>query len=101
MSRRRPRFQECLKRLYGHCLLCQESRYEALECHRVVPGESGGTYREGNCVVLCASHHALVTAGSIRILCLRPASFASWVAQVQDDQGERWVPLTPSFLSQV
>jgi hypothetical protein len=92
---RRPRLQEVLKRLYGKCLLCGESRYEALEVHRVVPGAEGGTYAEGNCVVLCATHHALVTAGAIRVLGLRPSSFAKWVALVHYEGGDRFIPLTP------
>jgi hypothetical protein len=92
----RPRRQVCYKRYYGKCLLCDESRYEALECHRVVPGPEGGTYQDGNVVVLCANHHSLVTAGAIRILALRPSTFAQWVAQVIDEDGtERWVPLSP------
>lgn len=93
--KRRPSRQVCLKKYVGRCLLCaDETRYEVLEVHRVVPGEAGGVYRSGNMVVLCSNHHALVTAGVIQIVRLCNSSAARQFAQVIDEAGtERWVPV--------
>ncbi len=97
---RRPRHQECVKRLYGKCLLCDERRYDALHCHRVVPGEEGGAYRHGNTVVLCATHHALVTAGTIKIPKLYRGSSSFWTAEVIGEDGlTQWLPLKPAWLT--
>lgn len=87
----RCRIQEVLKRVHGKCLVCGESRYETLECHRVVPGRLGGKYREGNVVVLCGNHHALVTAGKMTIHGMYRSTFADWVVHYTDVDGqEHW-----------
>jgi HNH endonuclease len=85
-----------MKRLYP-CLLCGESRYHALQCHRVVPGENGGKYRVGNVVVLCGNCHGLVTAGVVRIHSLHLSTSYPYVARVTDETGqERWLPMKPN-----
>mgnify|MGYP000264007026 CR=1 FL=1 len=94
--KRKPRLQECLKRYVGKCLLCDESRYEALECHRVVPGCDGGKYAHGNVVVLCGNCHALVTAGVVTVHSLHGDTAGRQVARVTDAEGrEQWVVVTP------
>lgn len=91
---RKPRRQECLKRLVGRCLVCPESRYEALEVHRVLPGAEGGGYHDGNTVVLCGNHHSLVTAGKIVIHGMHRSTFSPWVVHYTDDAGvEHWKPM--------
>lgn len=95
--RRRPRLQQCVKRLYGRCLLCGEARYEALQCHRVVPGANNGVYREGNVVVLCANCHSLVTAGVVKVHAIHPSTFAQFVVHYTDADGnEHWKPMRPA-----
>jgi hypothetical protein len=95
--RRRVSFQEVLKRHYARCLLCPESRYHALQCHRVVPGYLGGRYTWNNTIALCSSCHSLVTAGVIRVAHMRPASHAPWCVMVQQppDMRPRWVAVRP------
>ena len=96
MRKRRPRLQVCQKRLY-RCLFCGEGRYDALQVHRVVSGKDGGVYAEGNVVVLCASHHALLTAGRLTIHRLCRSSYAAWVAHCTDEQGnDVFLPLVPN-----
>jgi hypothetical protein len=67
----RPRVQVCRKRYDGKCFFCPCDEYEALQCHRVVPGEQGGGYAWGNTLTLCANCHAKVTAGVIVVLARR------------------------------
>lgn len=78
---RRPRVQECVKRLAGRCLFCDCSDYEALQCHRIVPGKDGGEYDRDhrNLLVLCANHHAMVTAGTIEVIARRYGSGGSYI----------------------
>lgn len=61
------RHQVVRKRHDGRCFFCGESCYEALECHRLVPGESGGRYEWANTLTLCGNCHNKVTAGVITV----------------------------------
>lgn len=66
MSRVKP--QEAVKKAAGKCAFCDESAYECLEAHRIVPGCQGGKYKHReNLVVLCANHHSKVHLGTLRI----------------------------------
>jgi hypothetical protein len=49
-----------IKRIAGKCRLCPEPNYEALDVHRIIPGEMGGEYTYDNVVVLCSRCHRLV-----------------------------------------
>jgi hypothetical protein len=97
MSRKKPRIQECVKKLYGKCLICEESRYETLQCHRVVPGAQKGIYHHRNIVVLCSNCHSLVTAGKIIVHAIHNSTYAQFVVHYTDDKGiEYWRTMKPN-----
>lgn len=55
------------KHIHMYCFFCGEDDYSALNCHRIVPGEQGGTYHSHNTLTVCASCHAKIHAGRIKI----------------------------------
>lgn len=55
------------KRFMKKCYFCEENKYELLDVHRIIPGDSGPGYIENNTVVLCCSCHRKVHAGLIII----------------------------------
>jgi len=55
------------KHLHKYCFFCGENDYAALNCHRIVPGEHGGTYHAHNTLTVCASCHSKIHAGRIII----------------------------------
>lgn len=83
------RVQVVRKRFDRKCALCPQSHYEALQCHRLLPGSR---YTYGGTVTLCASCHALVTAGRIEILGAHLSSTGHRVLHVRDEDGlEGWM----------
>jgi hypothetical protein len=80
--RKRVRPQAARKRSSGKCFFCPCSTYEALQCHRIVPGCEGGTYDPRNTLVLCSNHHALVTTGLIKVLARRYGTGGSYIHAV-------------------
>ncbi len=88
---RRPSVQECSKRFDASCFFCDRTRYEGLQCHRIVPGSEGGKYRPWNVLTLCGFCHALVTAGVIRVHRAYPAMHALRVIHWTDADGvDHW-----------
>lgn len=55
------------KKFDKKCYFCDESNYDLLDVHRIVPGEEGGVYTEFNSVTVCANHHRLIHSGVIKI----------------------------------
>ena len=55
------------KRIAGKCTFCNEDDMKTLDVHRIIPGESGGTYCERNSVVVCANCHRKIHGGRIVI----------------------------------
>lgn len=55
------------KHIHKYCFFCGEDNYYALNCHRILPGEHGGTYHSHNTLTVCASCHAKIHAGYIKI----------------------------------
>lgn len=55
------------KHLHKFCFFCGEDDYDALHCHRILPGEKGGTYHAHNTLTVCASCHAKIHSGRIKI----------------------------------
>lgn len=49
------------------CYFCDESNYDLLDVHRIIPGEEGGLYTEFNSLTVCANHHRLIHSGKIKI----------------------------------
>jgi hypothetical protein len=82
-----PRVQVCRKRLAGKCFFCPCADYESLQCHRIVPGEQGGTYHWDNTLALCANCHARVTAGVIVVYARRFGTGGSYIhCRVGDEE---------------
>lgn len=55
------------KKMQGECFFCGLEDYACLHCHRIVPGEEGGTYTDFNTVVACANCHERIHDGQIVI----------------------------------
>lgn len=91
---RKVRVQVARKRHDGKCFFCPESDYDALQCHRIVPGEDGGTYHWDNTLTLCANCHAKVTAGAITVVARRRSTRGSVIQCVVDGE-ERFLPEGP------
>ena len=49
--------KKAFKHRQGKCQICGEKEYKLLDVHRIIPGEEGGKYEEGNCVCLCTGCH--------------------------------------------
>lgn len=59
--------KEAYKKFHKYCFFCGEDDYAALQCHRILPGENGGTYHEVNTLTVCASCHCKIHAGRLKI----------------------------------
>lgn len=59
--------KEAYKKFHKYCFFCGEENYSALQCHRILPGEHGGTYHEINTLTVCASCHCKIHSGLIKI----------------------------------
>jgi cyclophilin family peptidyl-prolyl cis-trans isomerase len=59
--------KKAYKHLHKFCFFCGEDEYAALHCHRIIPGEEGGTYHAHNTLTVCASCHAKIHSGRINI----------------------------------
>ena len=55
------------KRAYKKCHFCSCDDYALLDLHRIVPGEDGGEYKEGNVVCTCSNCHRRIHDGQIVI----------------------------------
>jgi hypothetical protein len=55
------------KKLHKYCFFCGEDDYSSLQCHRIIPGEQGGTYHSPNTLTVCASCHCKIHGGRIKI----------------------------------
>jgi 5-methylcytosine-specific restriction endonuclease McrA len=90
MPCRRPSLQKRRRAFDGRCFFCPEAAPEALQCHRIVPGEQGGAYRWENALTLCATCHAKVTAGTI-VVRARRLSTAGPVIECVVDGVEKFI----------
>lgn len=81
---RRVRVQTARKRFSGKCFFCPCSDYEALQCHRIVPGADGGEYVFENTLCLCATCHCKVTAGTIKVFARRYGTSGSYIHCILD-----------------
>jgi hypothetical protein len=59
--------KKAYKHLHERCFFCGEDDYDALHCHRIIPGEEGGTYHAQNTLTACASCHAKIHSGRILV----------------------------------
>lgn len=59
--------KQIFKRSHKQCLICEESNYDILDVHRILPGSQGGKYSEWNMVCLCSNCHRKVHSGEIEI----------------------------------
>jgi hypothetical protein len=69
MGRKRNKLinKQAYKKVHKFCFFCGEDDYSSLQCHRITPGEDGGTYHEANTLTICASCHCKVHSGRIKI----------------------------------
>lgn len=67
MKRFRQINKQAYKHLHKYCFFCGEDDYAALQCHRIIPGENGGTYHAQNTLTVCASCHCKIHGGRIKI----------------------------------
>lgn len=64
MKKKQSRQQ--IRKLYlNKCFFCDESNYELLDAHRILPGENGGKYHDSNILVTCSNCHRRVHSGEI------------------------------------
>lgn len=89
MNKRYLSFQEKQKRRAGKCVICGETDYTLLDCHRIIPGEEGGIYSEKNTAVLCANCHRKSHAGRIVFEGKWKSTSARWVIYYKEDGIEK------------
>lgn len=78
------------KRCEGKCYFCPESDYSLLDVHRIVEGQDGGKYTNGNTVVVCSNCHRKIHAEQIKIDRYYLASNGKNVLHYWDAEGEQW-----------
>ena len=81
---RKPRRQEVRKRQSGKCFFCNESAYEALDAHRIVPG---GSYDLSATLCLCANCHRKVHAGTIKVHARLTGAMGNTYIHYTDESG--------------
>jgi len=79
------------KKVDGKCYFCEESDYNLLDQHRIIPGEDGGKYCTENTVSCCANCHRKIHSGRIVIHGRYYSSAARWVLHFTEDDEEKWV----------
>jgi len=67
MKPKRVSKQKIAKLIAKKCYFCPENDYNLLDSHRILPGESGGTYHSRNVVVVCCKCHRKIHSGRIKI----------------------------------
>ena len=55
------------KRTYKKCHFCGCDDYALLDLHRIIHGEDGGEYKEGNVACCCSNCHRRIHDGQIII----------------------------------
>lgn len=87
----RHSFQEIRKRVTTKCLFCDETNYDLLDVHRIVPGSDGGKYTTMNTVVVCVKCHRLCHSGAIKIERKYTTTRATPIVHFWQDGEEKWV----------
>lgn len=83
--------QQCIKLVDKQCLFCGEDKYELLDCHRIFPGEKGGTYVPRNTITSCANCHRKMHSGIIKVVGKYLSTSGSWVVMYFDENNvEQW-----------
>jgi hypothetical protein len=77
--------QQCIKLIDKECLFCGEKEYKLLDCHRIYPGEKGGTYVQRNTITSCANCHRKMHGGLIRVVGKYLGSDGRWVVIYFDE----------------
>ena len=78
------------KHFEKECYFCGVDDYALLHCHRIVPGEEGGRYVEGNVVVACSNCHNRIHDGQIIIDRWYNTTSAAKVLHFWENDEERW-----------
>lgn len=78
------------KKIDGECLFCGNDLYEVLDCHRIIPGEEGGTYTEHNTVTACSNCHRKIHAGFIKLDRKYFSTSGKWKLHYWEDGEEKW-----------
>lgn len=87
----KPINKKAYKKSHEKCFFCEESDYAALQCHRIIPGEKGGTYHESNTLSICANCHCKVHAGNIKIdRKYKKLTGPNWAVRYWIDEKEYW-----------
>lgn len=83
--------QQKLAKLYSKkCYFCDESQYELLDAHRIIPGEKGGKYTDNNILVVCATHHRMIHADIIKVDRKYPTMTGNWTLHYWINGEEKW-----------
>lgn len=83
--------KKVFKQAHKKCFFCDEKDYAALQCHRIIPGEKGGTYHDANTLSICASCHCKVHAGSIKIdKKYKKLTSPNWIVRYWIEEKEYW-----------
>jgi hypothetical protein len=78
------------KRIEGCCHFCGVDDYALLHCHRILPGEEGGRYTDGNVVVVCSNCHNRVHDGQIVIERWYNTTGGKKVLHFWENEEEKW-----------
>lgn len=76
---RRSRRQACRRLFDKSCFFCGEADAATLDCHRIVPGEQGGSYAFANTMTLCSNCHRRVHAGDIVVIARRTGTGGTYI----------------------
>jgi hypothetical protein len=79
------------KKLEGKCYFCPEDDYNLLDCHRIFPGEKGGTYEDRNILVTCANCHRKIHSGKVIIDRKYLSTSGKWVLHYWVNGEEKWL----------
>ena len=91
MGRRRKLIDKVAKKkIEKKCYFCNEEDYAVLDCHRIVPGEEGGTYTDFNTVVACSNCHRKIHNGQIKIDRKYFSTSGRWILHYWIDGVEKW-----------
>lgn len=91
MRRRRNLIDKVAKKkLAGVCHFCNMEEYAALQVHRIIHGQQGGTYTEMNTIVTCANCHTLIHNGQIVIDRKYQSSSGRWILHYWENGIEKW-----------
>jgi hypothetical protein len=72
------------------CYFCNESDYDLLDCHRIIPGSENGKYTDWNTIVCCSCCHRKCHSGRIKVLGKYFSTSGKWVLNYIEDGEEKW-----------